>query len=79
LGGDKTLNSDEVSPICGVTANTNSLSRTGNISFIVLGYSELALSDSVLDRLISDLVPPLNRDSNAIPLPTYLGNLPVDS
>jgi len=78
LGGDITLSSCEVSPIYGVTTNTINLVGTEDVSFIALGYSESIVIDSDLDRLISDLVPSLNKDSNPIPLPTFLGNLPVD-
>ena len=78
MGGDITLSSREVSPTCGVTANTNSLTGIEDDSFTAPGYSESTLNDSALDRLIIDLVPSLNKDSNHIPLSTFLGNLTVD-
>jgi hypothetical protein len=42
------------------------------------GYSESPTSDSVLDRVLSDLISPLAKSTTPIPLVTYRGNIPVD-
>jgi hypothetical protein len=78
LGGLGAKNPVEVLPVAEDSANLPIPLEKGVEPVIVPGYSESAVSDSVLDRVLSDLISPLAKTSTPIPLMTYVGNIPVD-
>jgi hypothetical protein len=76
--GESIRNPAEVFPIGGDTTSLPSQLGRGDDSVIVSGYSESTVSDSVLDRMLTDLITPLAKASNPLPLTTFVGNVPLD-
>jgi hypothetical protein len=75
LGGDFSLKSVEASHRTpSILPNSSGIENTDDS---LPGYGQPILNDTVLDHMISDLIPPIVQSTNPIPLPSFLGTLPV--